>query len=360
MLFKKKTALVYITSSNIKVYKSRKLCDEAGFPQDSFKDYLIYDTSSIKDVISSVINKCSLEKVVISIILDESFYFRYDFDKISPNQDDLKKALSYVPLESSDIAYKIVGAGKKALVASSKSICGLFQSIFENMGVEVFGVFPNIVFSDADPSLVDPNNLKSKKAIKLLNDSCNFIVSNTEDAKEVKSPKDYKIRLYILYSFVFLSFGTLLISVWYSLKVKSSINNSKDQQAKYEQVVTEPNPSQNNSSTPTPTPALVIQQEEKSDIKIIVLNATGVPGLAGNTSDNLEDLGYTNIEVGNNENQQQSTSLFYKEGTKKEYLDEIYTYLVSTFDRVDLKASKNILGFEDYDLVIITGNLLTL
>ena len=84
----------------------------------------------------------------------------------------------------------------------------------------------------------------------------------------------------------------------------------------------------------------------KSNLKIMILNATSVNGLAGEVKVKLDNLGYQNIETGNTEHQDKSVIMTENK--------EIKDFLKTDTDIKKVgKLSKK--DYENYDVVIVLG-----
>jgi len=111
-----------------------------------------------------------------------------------------------------------------------------------------------------------------------------------------------------------------------------------------------PTPEEIPGETAEPTP---LPEFEREDLKIQVLNGSGVPGRAGEAKAFLEDLGYENIEIGN------ADSYDYEETVIKveEEATDLFDFLKSDLEEeYDLRAESDSLEENsDYDVVIILG-----
>jgi flagellar basal body-associated protein FliL len=101
--------------------------------------------------------------------------------------------------------------------------------------------------------------------------------------------------------------------------------------------------------TLTPTPA--VEAVDKSEITIQILNGTGVAGEAAFFQGKLEDLDYSEIEVGNTKSQDYDvTEVRFSDSVSKELKDEIKSALENAYKDVEEKS-----GADDYDVEIILG-----
>ncbi len=125
------------------------------------------------------------------------------------------------------------------------------------------------------------------------------------------------------------------------------------------------------STTPTPTPlieaeeatesaempelATVLTEEEKSELSVLVLNALGVPGLAGDTEDQLTDAAWTDISVGNASGSYDDAVFVYVED--ETIRDQVVATLEEDLDiEITVAPSVSESGSDDYDIVFIIAD----
>lgn len=94
------------------------------------------------------------------------------------------------------------------------------------------------------------------------------------------------------------------------------------------------------SSSPTPEPTATPEPVNKEDLKIEVLNGTGTPGDAGYLQKKLEDLGYTNTEAGNADEQDQTTTtITFSRDIPTNIVDELKSSLEGFYEDVTTRTS---------------------
>ncbi|MGI5826423.1 MAG: LytR C-terminal domain-containing protein [Patescibacteria group bacterium] len=124
--------------------------------------------------------------------------------------------------------------------------------------------------------------------------------------------------------------------------------DSKDSPSLVEPVASQPTPVES-MPEPTPSPSL-----ERSELKIKILNGSGVSGLAGKAKDLLEDKGYGEIATGNADSfDYEETTVQIKE-EKNLFLDLLIEdlsedYLVSTDSSDPLEEES------DFDAIVTLG-----
>jgi hypothetical protein len=101
-----------------------------------------------------------------------------------------------------------------------------------------------------------------------------------------------------------------------------------------------------------PSPTEVPVEIERDEIKIQILNGSGISGAAGDLREEMEDLGYSDIVVGNASNQDyETTEVTFYEELPQGVRDEIIAKLEDVYQSVDTGTGST----GDYDIVIITG-----
>lgn len=112
--------------------------------------------------------------------------------------------------------------------------------------------------------------------------------------------------------------------------------------------VTQQTPEPVESPTPSATPKAVA----KSSVSIEIQNGTGVTGEAAYLQNQLKDLGYTKISVGNASSQDATvTTVTFSKSLSSDVVDELTKKLQSLYQEVSVKTSSTQLG----DAVIVTG-----
>lgn len=103
-------------------------------------------------------------------------------------------------------------------------------------------------------------------------------------------------------------------------------------------------------ATPQASPSSTLKRDE---LKVQVLNGSGVSGAAGKAKSLLESLGYKNVEVGNASVSNLAQTEVAILDTKKEFLDMIIKDLSANYEAVG--ASKPLATTSKFDLVITIG-----
>lgn len=116
-----------------------------------------------------------------------------------------------------------------------------------------------------------------------------------------------------------------------------------------------PTPEPTVSPVPTASPAAVLTNAQKRATSILVLNATGIPGLAGQVKSELAEDGWTNVKTGNAQGSYEGATFVYTQ--KEELIPVLAKDLGFELKRAtQVKESQA----EDYSVVIILAERLSL
>jgi hypothetical protein len=102
------------------------------------------------------------------------------------------------------------------------------------------------------------------------------------------------------------------------------------------------------ATTTTTLPSTAEPLVAPSQIRVLVLNAMGVTGLAATVTNQLEDLGYRTEEPANYSPRQQQSKIWYQTGFAEEALE-----LAAHFPDADVEENTTLRT--DADLVVVLG-----
>jgi len=158
--------------------------------------------------------------------------------------------------------------------------------------------------------------------------------------------------------FDFLRWGAIFLVVFVCLALigggifvyQKSLKSKEEKSIAPEPTVSpsESRPTEMPQISPSPTPKL-----NRADLKIKILNGTGVPGAAGKAANFLEKLGWVGIKTGNADNFDYSQTVIKIKESKKDYLSLITEDLSKNYS---LAKENEILPEEEkFDVIIILG-----
>lgn len=144
--------------------------------------------------------------------------------------------------------------------------------------------------------------------------------------------------------------GVLLILAVGGFFISRSLGSSEETEPTTTPAGLSSLPTPNVTSTPTPE---AVEEVDKSEVSIEVLNGTGTAGEATFLQGELEDLGYEEIEVGNATSQNETeTTVTISNDMPDEIVDELTEALEDIYDEVTVSRGTVSGGF---DIRILTG-----
>ena len=109
---------------------------------------------------------------------------------------------------------------------------------------------------------------------------------------------------------------------------------------------------ENTEATPSASPTGAATTLKRSDLKVQVLNGTGVAGAAGKVVSFLTGLGYKNIKTGNADNYDYTETIIRITKAKENYLDLVKKDLSNKYTLGDTETLE---ATSSFDLVIVSG-----
>ncbi len=262
-------------------------------------------------------------------------------------EEELKKFSDAVPLSALHIATKAIQTSQRDFFyATNGDIYETILAIARQYGWQIKQVVPLSLFDELlkGQQVSYAFFLRVLKDKKLL-DKGNFLEGEAEEERELP------FKQYMMLGAGLLMLSGALLFAAYNFHFFSF---SSQQQAK-RAVVAQPT-KQPVVVLSTPTPVSGEEAKlQKEDIKIQVLNGSGIDGQAGKLKDQLGVLGFTNVETGNVEGPTSNAAIvIFSENVAQEFQDEILIELKKTFMSVDAQQLPEAEGF---DVVITTGDV---
>jgi len=193
------------------------------------------------------------------------------------------------------------------------------------------------VVKEEDLNPVEKKDPEEKQAVSEIKEDQN---SPKQEIKEKNYRQKTPFWVLFLVFLLGLTLGAGLIGgiFYYKLKVeKISLGTTKET----------PQPSPELKETPTPQP----EEVKFSDLKILILNGSGIKGEAGKVEELVKKAGFEKTETGNADSYNyQDTSVFLKEGLS----DSVYEKISQSLASYSLKK-ESLEKNSAYDIKIIVG-----
>ncbi|MEK7565899.1 MAG: LytR C-terminal domain-containing protein [Patescibacteria group bacterium] len=280
------------------------------FPEEVVANLEVIDNKRFGEILESfLIIAKGFGKVVVAlapeVVFSKTFEGKYD----SVMEGEIKKFLDGVPLLPEKIARKIVTEENGFSVwATNRELYAAVVSALVKNGLTVEAVTPTGTTN-------------------------NFLIGKEELNWE---PGGFNLKRLIMIM------GIAVGVVAVALAVKGLLTRSSD-------------------DTPSPV-ATTIKEEQKiesvvffkelKDIKVLVLNGTGAPGIAGRTAKILEKLGYMGVTTGNAKPQNETeTKVTVTNAVSPETLSGLKGELEKVFEKIVVAATPS----ASVDILIVTG-----
>ncbi len=362
MLFASSKIILLLTSQGLKVLNPDS--GEAilfAFPPSVFHYLEILDVEEFKEQIASFLSKNSLAKKDFIIVLDQDVVF----DKVLKHSPKLKEEietfLKKVPLVSGDKREKILESlDKSYLFVTNKSVYLKIEEAIEITGGKLEAVVPVHVFGNGKPSqktfdqvlddknLVRAVNFLAEEGFEEVEDMAAPVVDSEdlESEEEEKKPISKKQLVWLLIAGV-----GLILAVGFALVSRGPLMSFLSHASPT------PAPVVLSSPSPTPVASSVASSSavlKKDQLKVNVLNGSGISGQAGVIKDQLVEIGYKDITTGNAESVLDSTNVKFSTVFDSKSKEELVLLLSKTFQAVTEATTS---AKDTFDLIITTGKL---
>lgn len=319
------------------------------FPPKVLKKDAIVDWEKFELLIEEFIARNSLKKQRAIMVLAKDILF----EKTIPNTDaaietaETEKYLKKIPYDEKDIVTKKLKDEQNTyLVSAYKDFYQSIKYIFEKYGWTIEQVVPVTMFEDFDSDktfdYAEVNLILSNKDMLQIGD----MTTETDTIKPSRAAQVQNSNasgLFTMHNFFLLTgiavvCGSIFFAILYFnlVKLPTSLPG-----------VASPTPTPLPTSTPAPTPEF-----DKSAVTVEVLNGTGTPGQAGSVKTSIEGLGFSDIETGNAEDSDNTTTtVTFSDKVPKTIQEEIINELEKTFEKVTSSEDANAAT----DIVITTG-----
>lgn len=326
------------------------------FTDNSLKHLEIKDSVKFKKELEEFLSDLKPQEALL--LLSDEVTFQ---DSIPISEDYKQKKEEFfekIPFPKKNVARKELKTDKEIYFFSANQEA--YKTIVEvctNKGWTIDHVVPLAIF----PSLLQKNTLtieeveevlQSQEVLEKTNliDGEEYVVEEVDQDDEIsgklseesEKPEPHLVR--ILFGLVaVLLLGSLAFGA-YQFRQGFKQQNKTDAQKIIETAVQSPSPESS---------AVALVSVKKEDLKIQVLNGSGVAGQAGSIKERLESLSFGNISTGNSpfDNKSETVASYSARVSEKDK-DEIKGVLELNFGKI-LSGNEN--SGTQYDITIITG-----
>ncbi|GIW61399.1 MAG: hypothetical protein KatS3mg089_0251 [Patescibacteria group bacterium] len=357
-MLRKKIIIAYSTDRSLLVYTEKVLQKEIQYPLEFIKDRNLENQKAFINFLRDQLNSFITSSQSVILVLGKGVLFQESIRNDERNKEEkLEKFYESLTLDQDDrLVHSVKTDHKTYIVVTSKYLVNCLESAFDSRK-NLKAIVPISLFTDNLEDTLSEDIIKLILEEEDLYELCNFTsvkmeksaFENTNSSSEDYSTSPTSAVIHsssINYGGVFFllffigSALTVVFGGGYYLLQRSE---QKDLSS-----VTH-TPSSIPTPTPTPTPITLAKEE----LKIRILNGTGIPKQASKVQKALEDKGYKKIETDNAEDtNQEETQVTFSSRISEELKREIMEVLESMFTTVVKDQDSNI----DADVLIITGS----
>ena len=367
MLFSNPDTIIFLKRNSLEVYnqKSEGVQARLDFPPNYEKDQEIIDIEKFEQLISNFLSKLNLKNNKIIIVLSAENLFEKTLPLSDKTKEEAaaKKFFGSVPFDPQKVAKKQIRTKNGLnLIAANKNLYESIVHVLQKLQSEIRAAVPVSMFGITSLVLSRQDIKKITSNSEMLKTS-NFLSGNAQIKQAADTPSDEenpqvekkKSKLNPI-SVAGIAFIVVGLGIVVFLLFKQGILKQYSPFNKNPLPTLAPSPRES-------IPAIVdLENQEatgqaelssKQDLTIQVLNGSGISGQASQVQALLQSLDYSQIETGNADSQDlTSTKIVYKQNVADSLISEIKTELEKTLANVETEEASDDIGF---DIVITTG-----
>lgn len=351
-MFKYAKKLIYLKRDSIEILQPGAAGHSFHFTKKAADDLEIIDEKKFSDELLKFLVAENVDpSSAVIIISNDHLFEKVILAKTEKKKEkEISEFMEEVPFDTTkreDVTFP----NKKGIlvVAFNKGYYNFVTKLFKENGWKIKGVVVETPFGKEE--------MQEEKITNILSDSKTIKKNNLLKMKTKTDGPKNKSRIALIVALIVILAALLGSGIYIFIKY-SNKNKVNDEQ----QVVIEEDTPTEEQITQNEVEDVVVKltAEEREIYTIQILNGTGVSGLAGKTQDELEELGYTNIEIGNASNSTGINMEFsYSSGVDPRVIEELENYLKDNFENVAKSEFDSGNTSDTFDIIIVTGTLFT-
>jgi len=360
-MFSNNLKILLLTRSSIQLYLDDNQPAKLEYSGAEVKDLEIVDAKKLEVSINELIDKSQITKANLVMVLADDLLFSKKILTIGneAQQQELQTFLDEVPFDKNNIStITVENLGKKFAVAANSALFKQIENLFNAKNLKIKFIVPVTTFNiTIKNNILSPDDIKNILSDnKKLNNSNfqNSHLSSDNGDNEIQQSDQASIRDRIFnkqYMMAALGIGLLLFAstlILYSFGILKNPLSQNDKKSQITQIVDDKVNEQEATSEADDNSYL-----DKNDIKVLVLNGSGIAGQASKVQALVEDLDYLVVDAGNATiTGGESTTINYSKSVSPEQKNELEETLEETFENV---ISQDKIVNPDYDILITTG-----
>lgn len=358
-MFDQPAILIYIRRNSIEVFLPKSV-EKIEFPAEVLSHNEILNEEKYTQLVNEFLAKFNLKSPKVNIVLSDEIVFQKSLPLVESDQLNLlvQKFNDSVPFEVEKIASKhILSKDELQIFTTNKKLYWLIEQRIAVLGGQVVSVVPLFIFKEK--LKLDSEEISGEIASKILENKQLLNLGNFLKYEEISlsNKKSSKMPL-ILMGIITLLFSVGIVAIYFFGFLDGSINKimEKISPAKIEEKtkLKESTPSAEKIATSSAKQeSTASAQVKKEDLKIKILNGTGVAGQAAKVKDQLSSLGYKNFELGNATGAYATeTVVVFSSKVSTDTKTEIINELKKSFVKV---SQQDTVESQEFDILITTG-----
>ncbi len=364
MLFNSPKTVILLKRNSLEVYSKNQEAVESrlDFPPNYENDQEILDLEKFEQLIANFLTKLNLQnkKVIIAISTEDLFEKTIPLTDDKKEKAETKKFFDSIPFDLQKVAkLEIRTKNGINLIATNHNLYETIVHTLQRTQAEIEAVVPISMFGITTSTLTKQDLSRITSNSEMLKNA-NFLSKTYEKPEEqieesldsTKTPPEKfskpasKKNPVLIGGVVFILIGLAIIA-YLLLRPKSPPQNIIEDLSQKEPVT-----SQTQEETES-TSSSSAEETSKDEIRIQVLNGSGVSGQASRVRNLLANINYSQIDIGNADSQDfKKTTVRLSSNISEELKAELQSELETLFESVEFEAD---LDSENFDIVITTG-----
>ncbi len=350
-------AVIYLRRQLLEMYNlSGGLIQTVTYPSEIVANEEILDRAKFVQLIkNSLTERAGIPEYEATLVLSEELLFQKTFSTGSPEETkpEAEAFYSEIPFAAEKLVKKEINLGRETrLIATNKEVFTVIKEVLQSAGWKVKAIIPVTLVNDFSRGEgLNPGDIKHILKSNFLVKDADFLTADGADISPAVAyrqlPEENNKLLFLLLALVSIAAGFTV--TWFVSRGKIPQINKFLPQKSAGAPAAKPTATKETKTTPVSTPSAAFKK--KAELKILVLNGSGVIGQAGLVKKNLTSLGFTNIEVGDAPQEKNTTTADFSAQVSYAERSEITKELKKEFTEV----TEQVATASAEDVLIITG-----
>ena len=351
-----KNVILFLKRDSLELYiaDSEGPKNRLSFPPEILKYEEILDEAKFESTIASFLQKEIAPNQKVTILLSPDILFQKTIS--SPDktiqESEVKKFTDEIPFDASKTAIvKVSTANGFYLIATNKKLYLPIATAVEKINSQIEAVIPSTLFGITNNQELAKNDISQIIKNSKLANASNFLLAQAETDPQIDQEgsksfaKNNKKILLVIFAVLIIAAGASFVFI----KQKKQAASPK-KEAEIAPVSPIPTPAEES------TTAAEIEEISKEDLKIQILNGTGIAGQAQDLADLLKSDGFGDITLSNSPTTDNTqTKVSFKDRVPQIVKDNLTQKLEEIFETVQIETLQE----SDFDIEITTGKLKT-